>query len=617
MTGAIWVLLMTGGVAALLAAVSRRRLEEWAAPAVFLLTGVIYAFALAGAPALGCRAAQAMGLLSLLAAAVLAVRSREARCRILTPGAAAFALVVLVAGWAHRGQLYTLQDEFSHWGRVVNRLCALGTLPHAVPGAVDFPSYPPGAALWEYAWVVLSGGTFSEGATISANNVALAVCFLPLMRYADWRRFKRAVPLLLAAVMLPLVFLAYAYQDVYVDALLGVVAAYVLIQWFTLPRGWERNMMTGTAMLALALVKESGAMIALLAMAVMALDLWREGRGAGARRFAALIAPALCLLVGAASWKGYLALNGIGSEKPFRYWEIGENIALFLAGESPWHQQYLFSNFFRYLTMPQMMGGGHILKPCYLEWVMILCLAACYLARRRAAGGAPCPHSRRYGRAVAAMTAVTAVYAVGLAHLYLYAFTESEAASLHSFDRYMASIMIPACSLAIALALESWEAAPPRAVPGALAALAALMLLVAPAQLMSLTFTAPLQVESTQSLRAGLYPPAWVLEALPADARVAWITCGRDDANVYRTYVCNRYEFMPAELEAPCGMLLEGSPEEVAAALADYEYAYCFDADETFIQAYGALFEDPNAIADKTLYCVTGAEGGVRLSRVE
>lgn len=147
MTGAIWVLLMTGGVAALLAAVSRRRFEEWAAPAVFLLTGAIYVFALAGAPELGCRAAQAMGLLSLLAAAVLAVRSREARCRILTPGAAAFALVVLVAGWAHRGQLYTIWDEFSHWGRVVNRLCALGTLPHAVPGALDFPSYPPGAAL--------------------------------------------------------------------------------------------------------------------------------------------------------------------------------------------------------------------------------------------------------------------------------------------------------------------------------------------------------------------------------------------------------------------------------------------------------------------------------------
>ena len=304
MTGAIWVLLMTGGVAALLAAVSRRRLEEWAAPAVFLLTGVIYAFALAGAPALGCRAAQALGLASLAAAAVLAARRREARHRILTPGAAGLALIVLVAWWAHRGQLYTLQDEFSHWGRVVNRLCALGTLPHAVPGTVDFPSYPPGAALWEYAWVVLSGGTFSEGATISANNVALAVCFLPLMRYADWRRFKRAVPLLLAAVMLPLVFLAYAYQDVYVDALLGAVAAYALIQWFTLPRGWERNMMTGTAMLALALVKESGAMIALLAMAVMALDLWREGRGAGARRFAALIAPALCLFGGRGVMEG-------------------------------------------------------------------------------------------------------------------------------------------------------------------------------------------------------------------------------------------------------------------------------------------------------------------------
>ena len=321
--------------------------------------------------------------------------------------------------------------------------------------------------------------------------------------------------------------------------------------------------------------------------------------------------------MGVASWKIYLAMNGIASEKPFRYWEIGENIALFLAGESPWHQQYLFSNFFRYLTMPQMMGEGHILKPCYLEWVMILCLAACYLARRRRAGGELCPKARRYGRAVAAMTAATAVYAVCLVHLYLYAFSESEAASLHSFDRYMASVMIPALSLAVALALESWEADPPRAVPAALAVLAGMMLLVAPAQLMSLTFTAPLQVEATQSLRAGFYPPAWVLEALPQDARVAWIACGRDDENIYRTYVCNRYEFMPVELEAPCGMMLEGSPEDVAAALADYEYVYCFDADEDFIQAYGGLFENPDDIADKALYRVESAESGLRLVRVE
>ena len=96
---------------------------------------------------------------------------------------------------------------------------------------------------------------------------------------------------------------------------------------------------------------------------------------------------------------------------------------------------------------------------------------------------------------------------------------------------------------------------------------------------------------------------------------MAWITCGRDDTNTYRTYVCNRYEFMPVELEAPCGMLLEDSPEDVAAALADYEYAYCFDADEAFIQAYGALFENPDDIADRTLYRVVREEDGVRLRR--
>lgn len=374
--------------------------------------------------------------------------------------------------------------------------------------------------------------------------------------------------------------------------------------------------MTGAAMLALSLVKESGAFLALLAMAVMTLDLWREGRGTGARRFAALAAPALCLLVGVASWKIYLALNGIGSEKPFRYWEIDENIALFLAGESPWHQQYLFSNFFRYLTMPQMMGEGHILKPCYLEWVMILCLAACYLARRRRAGGELCPKARRYGRAVAAMTAATAVYAVCLVHLYLYAFSESEAASLHSFDRYMASVMIPALSLAVALALESWEADPPRAVPGRTGRAGGHDAAGSARAAVSLTFTAPL-AGGSHTVAARRLLPARVGAGGASPTRVCLVACGRDEENIYLTYVCNRYEFMPVELEAPCGMTLEGSPEDVAAALADYEYVYCFDADEAFIQAYGGLFENPDDIADKALYRVESAESGLRLVRVE
>lgn len=617
MAGALWALLMTGGVAALLAAVSRRRFEEWVAPAVFTLTGVIYVFALAGAPELGCRVAQGLGLACLLAAAALGARRREARERMVTPGAFAFALVVLTAWWAHRGQVYMLWDEFSHWGRVVNRLHALGTLPHAVPAALDFPSYPPGAALWEYAWVILSGGAFSEGVTISANNVAIAVCFLPLLRHADWRHWKRAVPLLLVGVMLPMAFLAYGYQIVYVDALLGAIAAYALMQWFVLPHGWERSAMIGAAMAALALVKESGAFIALLLLAVMALDLWREERGGGAKRWLALAVPAVCLAAGFASWKVYLGLNGITGEKPFRYWEIGENITMFLNGTSPWHQKYLFGNFFRYLTMPQMMGEGHILKPCYLEWLMIFVLAACWLGRRRRPDGGLCQGARRFGRAVAAMAAVTAIYAMGLVHLYLYAFSESEAASLHSFDRYMASIMIPTLALTVALALESWRQVPPRAVPAALAVLAALMLVVDPARLMALTFTAPQQIEATQAQRSGLYPPAWVLDELSEGDRVAWITCGRNDDNIFLTYICNRYEFVPAQLEAPCELMLEGSPQEVAAALDGYEYVYCFDADEQFISEYGVLFETLEDIEDKTLYRVIDAGDGVRLRRME
>lgn len=597
MKAALEMMLILWGMAALGAVVSRRRIELWFAPAVLAAMGVLYAFALAGVPGWGYHAVRALGIAALVAAAVLLALGKEGRSMVFTPGCLAFAAMVLIAWWAHRGQPYLQQDEFSHWGRAINRLFDLQKLPNAVAGAVDFPSYPPGSALFYCFWTWL-GGAFSEGATISAANVAVMVCFLPLMSRTQWKRPGRAVCLLLVCLLLPLVFNHDAYRYVLVDILLGSIAAYAVMIWCLQRRDAAMYVMLGLAMLALALVKESGAAIGALMLVAMAIDLWRHKEG---KQVWLLLIPAACLLVSVATWKGYLAAHGIVGEKPFRLAEIGHNLRAWLSGTSPSWQRYQFKNFFNYLTYPVMMGGGHVLKLSYVGWAAVLAAACCMLGSGQDAQGA------RHGRMLAVLTGITAVYAILMYHLYLYAFIPQEAASLHSFDRYMSSIMLPAAAVAVACLVEKCDREH-RAVPGALAALLALMLVVSPTHLMQMTFTAPWAVEEAQTERGALYPPAHVLAQLDEGDRVAWITAKVNTDTSYRDYACNRYEFMPVALERPCSVFLTETVEANRALLAasGCTWAYCHEVTEAFVAEYGALFADPADIAPRTLYRIVG-----------
>lgn len=513
MVSAICMFAILWGVAGLCAVLSSRKIEEWFAFAIFMVVAVLYLFALAGVPVWGYYAVTCAGLGALAATCALAIAQKPVRRWLLTPGSVAFVLLVGVAWWAHRGQPYLYQDEFSHWGRAINRLYALNVLPNTVAGAVDFPSYPPASTLF-YAFWTWQSRVFSEGNTITASNVWLVSCFLPLMKYVEWKQWKRFLPTVLICVMLPMVFYPTALEDVYVDVLLGCVAAYALIQWFTAPKDFASLLMIGAALTILPLIKESGTGIALLALAMMALDVWREERG-GARRFAKLLPLVGGTLLAAVSWKLFLHAYGIVGEKPFRYWEIGQNFMAFLHGTSPWYQKYLATNFFKWLTWPAMMGGGHILSIGYTEWLLLFATVACVLGRRENG------HEKRYGRVVWLLIAATMVYAVMLFHIYLYAFIHTEAASLHSFDRYMASIMTMAAGTTAALILQAHQHRPFRLLPASLVLVLTLGLLVNPAHVMELTFTAPAAIAQAQEERNAVNPAQYVADVLTPEDRVA------------------------------------------------------------------------------------------------
>lgn len=601
MINALWMLVILPGIAGLIALTIRKKIESVFALAIFAVIVVLYGFALAGMPVAGYHTIRVMGAGAFGICAVIGLLKREKRRYLFTPGAAAFVLIVIASWWAHRGQVYVYQDEFSHWGRACSALYRLQKLPHTVPGTLNFPSYPPGSTLFYTFWSWL-GGAFSEGSTIAASNVFLVSCMLPLMQWTDWKHWKRIVPMFLICVMIPLVYYVQAYQDVYVDVLLGCIASYALIAWFTSKRDWQTMLMIDGALFILPLIKASGIAIALLVLGVMALDLLSMNR----KGLKTLIVPTVCLAASALSWNVFCRLHQLAGDKPFRYDEIIQNIKNVLDGTVPWEQEYLFQNFFHFLSLPMMMGGGHILQLSYIEWMLAFAAAACWLKRGMGSDSELKASADRAGRAAWTLIASTAVYALTLFHLYLYTFEPWEASGLHSFDRYMSTIMTAAAAVIVALALHMWQLRPPKILPATLTILICLALVVDPGHLISLTFTAPRQTEQTRATRADMCPPAHVMQYLKPDDSVAWLACEAENGNEWLPYILNSYEFSPVRVGTPFGLVLNDqlSSETVLQSLlrGNWKYVYCYNVSQDFIASHAALFADPENIADGTLY---------------
>ena len=463
-----------------------------------------------------------------------------------------------------------------------------------------------------YTWL---GGNFSEGNTISAANIFMVSCMMPLMKHVNWKQWRQILPMALVCIMLPMVFKPLVYQDLYVDMLLGCLAAYTLIAWFASQHDRSRAVMACGALCVLPLVKESGMAVALMALVVMALDAWKAGGEERKRAIVAIAAALVCVLTASLSWKVFLSGCGVVSEKSFRTWEIAENLRSFLNGTAPGRLKSQYRNFFSHLTNAQMMGGGHILQLSYVEWMLALTLLVCWLKHSQKEQGL---QPLRHSRAVAMMMILTAVYAIFLYHTYMYAFPYDEAASLHSFDRYMSTLMLPAVVLGAALAAEKLHRQPPKAIPACLILLTCLSLVVSPYYLVSLTFTAPDHIQATQNSRAKSAPAPFVFEKLKEDDKVVWISAATDRTAF--DYRINHYEFLPVQLTKPIVSWdwLAEPPQDVAAEIlaGGYTHAYCFHTDEEFVQKYGSLFENPQDIADTTLYEIIRTDSGMMLRKV-
>lgn len=243
----------------------------------------------------------------------------------LSPGICLYAGLCVFYTLYTRNHLVGLWDELRLWGAVPKALYVTESLQlgeNALIYQIMQP-YPPGMPLLVYFLTAWSP-EFREGMIFASYGILFGGLLLPTLAKLKWKDYLLFLPAVLLVICAPCLFTshggdgAWFYGSLYIDPILGVLAGYA----FYLSCG--KPFMTGfsgfrfaVTLLALTIIKDSGAMFALLAgLNAVVLHLWsKEGK---VNRKEWVMRPAqafLPVLLAYGSWKVMLNSFGVASNE--------------------------------------------------------------------------------------------------------------------------------------------------------------------------------------------------------------------------------------------------------------------------------------------------------------
>ncbi len=607
---------------AALALGARRNMAGALPAAACAAMALMYLFAVFGALEAGVWAVAALAVAALAAALLRCARQGPGACRaalrgLLCPGLFVFiGLCLVVAWWGQRGRPLTEYDEFSHWGRVVKAMCLSGRLGN-LSGGVIFPHYPPGTALLQYLAVRLGGG-YSEGGLIGAQNVFVFALMAGFLAPAKGARARYAAPLAAGLVLLPLWFYPAIYQSLYVDPVLGLLFGGVLYGWFS---AGEKDgfvyLSLALQLFALGLVKDSGAGLGAIALAIILADALRSK--SLRRRLPGLAALAGSLFAARYSWKLYLLLTSPALAKSGGLGGFDALAELF-AMRAPEYKYQTIVNFVRRFFTAAV--AEHLLPLTAFMLLALFALSVAALGR-----GRPALRVLGWGLLCGA-----GLYLCTMLYMYAVMFNEYEAVPLHSYERYLGSYLLGMLTAFYLTAARLYAedgpagaAVPEKAakgrggLPRAWALALGLALFASPAPLADVTLLAPLTAREARGVNAIYTEPARRAEPLlAAGERLAVVTNGDIFVEQALSYHLMPYEFIPQHT-GEGGLVLGGglplAPEGWLKSLSEQGLGavYLFSADEAFYGANAPAFAD--APQEGEFYLLEEANGELRLVR--
>lgn len=342
-------------------------------------------------------------------------------------------------------------DEFTFWGTACKMTKEANQLHAVAPGNLSARAYLPGMMLVSYLFQFLGAG-FAEWKTLAAYDILAAAVFAAFAAQ-EKKRWPFAVLTLAGTVLLPYLFtpagdetVSTIYLTAMGDLSLGLVFGGVLCLYFRLPRSPKNLTLVGLSLLLLTLIKDMGMAYALIAAALIALDI--------------LIYPRLCL-----PSLGRAAAAGIGLGVPVaaaylgwsRYVLAAADIEKNVVGnsEKSYGYGYMFTdglkqflgrgseeNAEKFNTVLGLMKNALVHTPLSLAGSALAVLAALAAVLGLCLVMAPAGQRRR--PALFGLAGLGAFGAFVLFHLllYVYSFSDREALILKDYERYIGTFLM-------------------------------------------------------------------------------------------------------------------------------------------------------------------------------
>lgn len=286
-----------------------RKWEECIGLSMFCIIAVLYAAGLFEKLLAGMVLVYVSAGFALLASVYLYHKKKIPVRSLYSPALIVYGIFCVLIVWNCKGAWFARWDEYSHWGLAVRDMFYFDSFAKHVNTTVMLPRYVPFATLIEY-FFVFANGMFSDELVYIAYQGAMLSALIIICGIGRKKR-SYLLPAIAVMLFLPIIFFGDVYNCIYVDPMLAVFMAYVLICYYTEELSGFNLLRILGGLFALTLTKDMGMVIAGLLTAVMVADRLYQSLRQKEKVIRNLLCPCACALfvIGIYfSWQIYMSI---------------------------------------------------------------------------------------------------------------------------------------------------------------------------------------------------------------------------------------------------------------------------------------------------------------------
>lgn len=633
----------------LLMTVWNRKWEETIGVSLIGMIFVMYVFGLFDKLEVGINVVYFLAVASLITAFILYNKKRMETRDLFSLGLVVYGVLMVLIMVNCQGAFFARWDEYSHWGLAAKDMFYFDSFSKHIDTTVMLTRYPPFITLVEY-FFNYTNGLFSQSIVYVGFQITLLSALILLCKAANGKKIKLLWSALIMMVGIPIIFFYDAYNSIYVDVLLAVWVAYILICHFSEKESVFNWIRIIGGLFALTLTKETGVIlagvVALIIVADVVWNQWRERKFSRSELWGSLSALVfVCLFF--LSWQVYLKMpveqlktDQVGEEQVVAtsnaISDSGitfDGINSFIKGEAPQYRYEVARNYIKVIFSEETYQLGPI-SVSYIDLMIIMIMLAGGISASKVWED----KEKRFITFAVLAFGIGMIYVAFLLVTYLFSFSIKEALLLHSHTRYLGSYLCGVILAELGLLLmradkiekienreKTWKI---------VLGITAILLIAIPFDGL---FIKNMDTEITEDQVYGYDDMAEVVRSFAKGGESVYFVCNNSEGYafyIFRNRISpllvsnggwNLFESeetyrLQNKLNEENGIETKGSPtylsvKEWGECLKDFDYVFLFHVNEVFEQSYAEMFET-DMIKDGSFYQVVNGENGVKLKYV-